>query len=196
MKDRLQPKLPCHAPHKSPVPSSLLATPYARTGVTAVKGPFPIDVLSRDLDVSSSSEEELSNSEDKSPKQPLPPMDPNELVRLDDLKLRINLKLLKKEEAKLRTRSRRESEISETSCSMEEEDLPLFDDNISELSFDSSSSSPSPSEKRQKFSPADEPLTQENSGDEVSVVPDREPTPVDQEDFIRRRVEGMQQYDP
>lgn len=199
MKDRLQPKLPCHAPIISPVPSYLLDTsPCAsRTGVAAVKGLLPIEVLSRDLDISSSSsDEESSNHEVKLSKQP---MDPDQVVNLDGTKLRINLKLIKKEEARLKARIRQNSESSSTSCSMEDEDLPLYDDDIlSDVSLESRSSSlSSPPLKYMKTSLADESLAchQENNGEEVNWLPYREPDPDNQEDYVKREIEGMREYD-
>jgi hypothetical protein len=193
MKDKLQPKLPCHAPQKSTDHSSQSASPYARIGVVPVKGLLPIDILTKDLECSSSSEDS-SDLEEHPPEQSKPMMEPNEVVHLDGMKLRINLRLVKKEEAKLKTRPRRNSESSSTSCSMEEEDLPLLDDVLSEVSFSSSSSS-SPAAKRHKFGPANDTTDDEANEDEIKWLPYRPPSPDNQEDFVKREIEGMREYD-
>lgn len=193
MKDKLQPKLPCHTPQKPRDHSSQSTSPYARKGVAPVKGLVPIDILTKDLECSSSSEDS-SDLEDHPAEQSKPLMDPNEVVNLDGMKLRINLRLVKKEEAKLKTR--RNSESSSTSCSMEEEDLPLLDDDIlSEVSFgSSSSSSSSPAAKRHKFGSAND-ATDDVNEDQILWLPYRPPSPNNQEDFVKREIEGMREYD-
>lgn len=198
MKDRLQPKQHCQATLRSPVPSTLPSSAQARIGVMPVKGFLPLDVLTRDLECSSTSSEDLSDLEENAPNPLRPLMDPNEVVSLDGMKLRINLRLIKKEEAKLKARPRQNSDSSLTSCSMEEEDLPLYDDILSEVSLDSSSCS-SPSTKRQKNCSldyiTDESLIGDKREDEVKWLPYREPSPDNQEDYVKREVQGMREYD-
>lgn len=198
MKERLQPKQHCQANLRSPVSSTLPSSAQARIGVMPVKGLLPLDVLTRDLECSSTSSEDLSDLEENAPNPLRPLMDPNEVVSLDGMKLRINLRLIKKEEAKLKARPRKNSESSLTSCSMEEEDLPLYDDILSEVSLDSSSCS-SPAAKRQKNSSldyiTDESLNGDKKEDEVKWLPYREPSPDNQEDYVKREVQGMREYD-
>jgi hypothetical protein len=193
MKDRLQPKLPCHAPQQSTYLSSQSASPYARIGVTPVKRLLPTDILTGDLELSSSSEDSSDLEDHQPPKQSKPMMDPNEVVNLDGMKLRINLRLVRIEEAKLKAKPRQKSESSSTSCSMEEEDLPLHEDILSEVSFGSSCSSPAA--KRHKFSSADDMTDNDDNGDKIKWLPYRAPPPDNQEDFIKREVEGTREYD-
>lgn len=129
-------------------------------------------------------------------------MDPNEVVNLDGMKLRINLRLIRKEEAELKSRPRQISESSSTSCSMEEEDLPLRDDRLSEVSVCSSSSSSSPAAKRHKSSSTDDKTDKSSlgvrvrgNGKKVNWLPYRKPPPVTQEEFVQREVQGMREYD-
>ncbi|XP_065353053.1 uncharacterized protein LOC135947965 [Cloeon dipterum] len=152
MADKLQPKLACTARETSHAPFGL--SEVTMCGAEAVSG-LPPDaedsseedpdevpvvtkwMLEEDLRVSSDDDDDADNGPERPPQAPM-----TDAIILDGLKLRINKRKIKEAavapEPKKKHRSRWSISDGSSSESMEEEDLPLFDDAL--LSNDSCSS--------------------------------------------------------
>jgi len=201
--EKLKPKLPCQGRFSSS--SSLHHATHELCVGVAPSRRLPIDIL-KDLEISSSSDDEeeasdVCTSSDKAAKNSA---DFTEAATLDGMKLRINLKLVRRE-TELKKRKRPITLSESSSCSMEE-DLPLLSD--SPLSPDSSSESDVPPKKRvlrssfqgnvAHSSDDEEPEESDQVKTDVEIknwLPYREPMASNQEEMVQQEVHSMLEYD-